>query len=116
MKTRNGIKRLQSKTVKVNKAELTTYVAKVSRNFRNNGGTKQVLLRGVMTDTEEFRDHCWVNESKSLMKALDTKHANNNKTYIVEFKAKEKSYNYQNTGVMKKTLDHICDIKILGRA
>lgn len=119
MTTKHGFKQLSNKdTRKVNKEELVTYTAMVSKNKRNTHiGTPVVLLRGVMTEDTEFRDHCWVRETPELFKLLETKHASRYQgSYIIEFKAKEKKYNYHMSGNMKDTLDHICEVKVLGKA
>ena len=118
MTTKHGFRQLSSKdTRKVNKEELVTYTAMVSKNKRNTFGTPTVLLRGVMTDNTEFRDHCWVRETPELFELLETKHASRYQgSYIIEFKAKEKKYNYQMSGTIKDTLEHICEVKVLGKA
>lgn len=119
MRTKNGIKQLQVKQPKINKEELSTYVAKISKNLKSiTTGNPEVLLRSIIQDDDtEFRDHCWVSLNKDLNKVLSSRYATNyGGSYVIQFKAKEKLYNYQNSGVMKRTLEHICDIKVLGKA
>lgn len=119
MTTKNGFKRLTAKdTRKVDPSELITYTAMVSKNKRNtHTGTPTVLLRGIMDSETEYRDHCWVRETPELHRLLENKHAGRYQgSYIIEFKAKPKTYDYQMSGQLKDTLEHITDIKVLGKA
>lgn len=108
--TKNGFKQLKSIETTSNKG-LKTYIAMLTRARKDiNTACPTVLLSGIISDDEEFRDHCWVKESKALRKLF----INTTKSIIIEFRAKEKQYDYRNTGVIKKTLESITDIKVLG--
>lgn len=78
-----------------------------------------VLLRGIQTADEDYRDHCWVELNSHLIKALSThkyfKLKSGNGSAIISFEADETSYNYRGEE-LKKTLTKIRNIKVIGRA
>ena len=87
--------------------------AKISRNFRDvQSGAPKVLLRGLQTPTEDFRDHAWVEHCPSLKRITDT--LKDNSSLLISFTAEAKDYNYR--GESKRTLTNIKNIRVLGRA
>lgn len=92
------------------------YTAKISRNFRDIAtGCPKVLLRDIFDEQGElFRDHCHVEISPALAKAL--KCMRSNKSFIIELTADTKEYDYQNSGILKRTLTQVSRVKVLGKA
>ena len=85
------------------------YTAKISRNFRDVAtGAPKVLLRDIFdAQGELFRDHAHIEITPAVQKVLNC---------IVELEAEEKTYDYQNSGTIKRTLTNITRVKVLGRA
>lgn len=76
------------------------FTAIITRNFRDvNTSSPKVLLLKVQSDSELFRDHCWVTISNALREFVPRK--NHIKTKIC-FDAKVKEY--QTLGPVKQTL------------
>lgn len=91
------------------------FTAKISRNFRDVAtGVPKVLLRSIQTATEDYRDHAWVELNPTLKKFFETKLPKNGKR-VIEFEAEEKVYTYRGE-VIKKTLENVKNIKVLGKA
>ena len=92
------------------------YTAKISRNLRYlSPGQPTVLLRGIQSETEDFRDHAWVALNNALDTALKSnKYFGKNKSAIIEFEAEPKQYKYRDS--VKITLDNISNVRIIGRA
>lgn len=99
-----------------------TFTAKISRNRRQISPTQSmVLLRSVQSSNEEdFRDHCWVEESASIHRLLSSnplfRRNSGNGSAIIQFEAEEKKYYYHTGELYKKTLSNIKNIRVLGRA
>jgi len=96
------------------------FTAKISRNLRDtNTGAPKVLLRGIMTEEDEFRDHAWVELNRELDKVLkhnkEFKRKQGNGSAIIEFEADVKNYEYRGS-VYKQTLNNIKTVRILGKA
>ena len=96
------------------------FTAKISRNLRDtNTGAPKVLLRGIMSDNDEFRDHAWVELNQELDKLLkhskEFKRKQGNGSAIIEFEADIKSYEYRGS-TYKQTLTNISTPRILGKA
>lgn len=90
-------------------------VAQISRNFRDVAtGVPKCLLRSIQTEEEEYRDHAWVELNPALKKFFAQKLPKNGKR-VIQFEADEKVYTYRGE-VIKKTLENIKNIKVLGRA
>lgn len=77
-------------------------------------GAPKVLLTGVQSDSTEYRDHCWVEITLALAKAMKTMRPQ--KAFIIEFDASEKEYNCRHQVSIKRTLASITRVKVLGRA
>ena len=76
-------------------------------------GAPKVLLTGVQTDSEDYRDHCWVEISPALQKAMRSMRPQ--KSFIIQFEATEKQYSRPGAEI-KRTLASIKQVKVLGRA
>ena len=78
-----------------------------------------VLLRGIQTADEDYRDHCWVELNAHLIKTLSThryfKLKSGNGSALISFEADEKIYNSRGIE-FKRTLENIRNIKVIGRA
>jgi hypothetical protein len=97
------------------------FTAKISRNRRQiSPSQSMILLRDIQSDEEDFRDHCWIEESKSLVKLLSTnplfRRNSGNGSAIIQFEAEERLYYYNTGEVFKKTLSNVKNIRVLGRA
>ena len=79
-----------------------------------NTGAPKVLLTGVQTEDTEYRDHCWVEITPALARAMKTMRPQ--KAFLIEFDATEKSYPCRHQVETKRTLASITRIKVLGRA
>ena len=93
------------------------YVAEISRNFRDIAtGTPKVLLRSIVQDddSEDFRDHAWVELSAELREFFKRELPKNGKR-VISFRAKEKVYTYRGE-LVKRTLKNVKNITVLGRA
>lgn len=92
------------------------YTAKISRNFRDVAtGAPKVLLRDIFdAQGELFRDHAHIEITPAVQKVLNCMRSN--KSFKVELDAEEKTYDYQNSGTIKRTLTNITRVKVLGRA
>lgn len=91
-----------------------TLTAIISRNFRDTAtGAPKVLLRGIQTPDEEYRDHAWVELTKELKQV--TNRITNNRSLIITLEADVKEYIYR-PGVVKRTLTNVSNIKVVGRA
>ena len=79
---------------------------------------KMVLLKSIVSNDEEFRDHAYIEVTDALDKLLNTHKLTkgNNRPVIVEFDAKVKQYPDFKNGGFKETLTSIKNIRILGRA
>lgn len=96
------------------------FTAKINRQSRHlSSGQSMVLLRGIQTADEDYRDHCWVELNSHLIKTLSThkhfKAKSGNGSAIIQFEAEEIEYNYRGIEA-KKTLTKIRNIKVIGRA
>lgn len=92
------------------------YTAKLHpSNFRDVAtGCKKVLMTQIFEATGElFRDHAHVEISPALAKSMRTMRPN--KSFVVQFEADVKEYNYRGE-VFKRTLTNVTRIKVLGRA
>lgn len=92
------------------------FTAKISRNFRDVAtGVPKCLLRNIIIDeNEEYRDHAWVEVNTVLAKFFKDKLPKNGKR-IISFEADEKHYTYRGE-IIKRTLENVRNIKVLGRA
>ena len=96
------------------------FTAKISRNLKDiETGAPKVLLRGIMTEEDEFRDHAWVELNRELDKLLkhrkEFQRNKGNGSAIIEFEADIKNYMYRET-IYKQTLKNIKTIRVLGKA
>lgn len=92
------------------------YTAQISRNFRDiSTGAPKVLLRSIVQedDSEDFRDHAWVELTEDLKQFFKQELPKNGKR-IISFRAKEKVYKYRGE-LVKKTLSSVKNINVLGR-
>ena len=90
---------------------MARFIAKLNRNFRNvNRIDTKVLLTGVHNEDtdEEFRDHCWVDLSRSLEKLLPR---TNRKSAVITFEADIEPYAYD---ASKQKLVKIKRIRVAG--
>lgn len=87
---------------------MTTFTARLLPcNLRDTDGVDpKVLMKGIMTTKEEFRDHCYVsiNKNKQLQKFLKQ----TRKPVLISFTAKTANYTPE-----KSTLTRISNIKIV---
>lgn len=87
---------------------MTTFTARLLPcNLRDiDGVDPKVLMKGIMTAKEEFRDHCYVsiNKNKQLQKFLKQ----TRKPVLISFTAKTANYTPE-----KSTLTRISNIKIV---
>jgi hypothetical protein len=84
-------------------------------NLRDvNTGAPKVLLTSVQANNEDYRDHCWVEITPPLAKAMRT--MRRQKSFIIQFEAEEKTYPCRHGVEIKRTLAGIKTIKVLGRA
>lgn len=95
---------------------MTRYTAEISRNFRDIAtGAPKALLRSIVQDnSEDFRDHAWVEVNQSLARFFKHKLPKNGKR-VISFEAEEKTYYYRGAE-FKKTLINIKNIRVLGKA
>ena len=92
------------------------YIAEISRNFRDiSTGAPKVLLRSIVQeDSEDFRDHAWVEMTEELKQFFRQELPKNGKR-VISFRAKEKVYTYRGE-LVKRTLKNVKNITVLGRA
>ncbi len=91
-----------------------TLTAIISRNFRDTAtGAPKVLLRGIQTPDEEYRDHAWVELTVELRRVVDR--ITNNRSLIITLEAEMKEYTYR-PGIVKRTLTNVSNVKVVGRA
>ena len=87
---------------------MTTFTARIlPLNLRDTDGVDpKVLMKGIMTANEEFRDHCYVsiNKNKQLQKFLKQIR----KPVLISFTAKTANYT-----PVKSTLTRVSNIKIV---
>lgn len=74
-------------------------------------GVPKVLMTGIQTDTEDYRDHSYVEINAPLRKFINE--TTGNKSFVVSFEADEKTYEYRGE-IIKKTLTNVKSIKRLG--
>lgn len=74
-------------------------------------GAPKVLMTGIQTKTEDYRDHSYILISPELQVFIDD--TIGNKSFIVSFEADEHTYKYRGE-LIKKTLVNVHNISRLG--
>jgi len=96
------------------------FEAIISRNLRDTAtGAPKVLLRNIIAEGTQFRDHAWVELNQEIDYLL--KHCklfrrkSGNGAVKIQFNADIKEYKYRDE-VVKQTLASLKDITVVGKA